>query len=604
MPSIIKRIRVIMPVALYLAGAGYAGVTNTVPWSESFESYPAGLALAGTNGWGADSSGVPVVTNGTGLLAALQSYTNTAGHAYPLAGATHTNVLRLASETTNQLASATTSGVVRVDLMALPGWCAGLPEGRSRNQLAAFVWTNGLLSVWQADTTASPVTNAWLNLTNSPVIGTDNWVRLTFVQDYASHMFQVGVDGRVLTDGRGWSSGGASPGGSWFHMAATNSGGMSRLIAEAAPGYLDDVSASMRQLAWSRSNFVESALDDGSIDNGTPLVVTLSQDTFAGTVGEDLALTGKFTVSGLPSNLVAVARLIDSTSVQVTLANRAAAHQQADSVGNLVMRFTDQAFTLGRSYDVAASVVSGAGIRFNAAPGPYNQVPFTDDFEGYAQGTRVGGLNGWSAVYRADAGSVTNDDVVNTALQAYLSVPRHTYPVSGGHLQTLRVLDEVRNEIHSGATPTVYVDFMMIPVVAVEAEADTNNQIACYVNTNLQVVVWHSNRTSRTCEWLVLSNAPAVSTSAWMRFTFQSDYTRNMYQLRLNEGDPISSPQGWTQGGAAPTGSWFYMAQTQGAMSRFKLTGGGTACLDDVAVRDSLPGNFGGGSPGSVYLFR
>ena len=844
MQSVVRWVGWVGLASLSLAGVAQAVITNTVPWVESFEAYPVGTSLAGVNGWGGDPSAPPVVSGGAEQCASLASYTNTAGRSYPLAGATHTNMLRLAAETTNSLVSATTNGVVTVDVMALPTWCATAPEGRARNQLAVFVGTNGLLSLWHEDRTVSPPSNTWLCLTNSPLIGTDTWVRLTFVQDYTNHMYQVSVDGLPLVDARGWSYGGVSPGGSWFHMAATNSGGMSRFIAEAAPAYLDDLSATMRALSWSRSNFVESVTNNGSIDNSTPLTITLSQDTFTGTVGEDLARSGKFVASGVPSNLVVVARQASSTTVQVTLTNRALAHQQADSVVGLVMRFTDAAFTLGRAYDVAGSVLASGSIGFQDAPvlsygttvfmepiindgsvggttitlagklfnaaqgedlvaahkvtvanlpaglgvqvirgmsasgatlvftgtavnhaakdslsnlslvfgdaaftdgqaaqtvnasrtdlviqfrdprvvsysattfnelsggqmdnrkpvtltlagdtfmgtvgtdfaaagkivvdnlpaglaaqvtlvtasqlsvqltgtapantsadsvsnvvftlqdsaftlqnaasvvnhrksgikvlfndltGIYNLVPFTDNFESYPAGFRVGGSNGWSAVNLPTAGLVTNASAVSAALAGYLAVPRHTYPISGAHSQTLLVSDDLRNEIHSGDLPMVYVDFLMIPSVASEVDADTNNQVACYINTNLQVVVWHSNRTSQTCEWLVLSNAPAVNTSAWMRMTFQCDYSSNMFQLRLNEGDPVMSPQGWTQAGAAPTGSWFYMAQTHGTMSRFKLTGGGALYLDDLAVREALPTDFGGGYPGTVYLFR
>ena len=951
-----------------LASTVHAGVTNVVPWSESFESYPSGVSIVESNGWTAAVQGSILVTNGAGLLSALVSYTNGTGRTYPLVAGSHTNVAELTAESVNNLKSATTNGIATVDFMALPTWSDSDPASQSADQFAVYVWTNGLLTIWHSDYTASPATNGWLNLTNSPVVSTTAWVRLTFVQDYTNHMFQISVDGRPLVDGRGWSYGGASPGGSWFHMAATNNGGMSAFVAEAAPAYLDDLNTTMRSLTWSRVGFSETATNNGTIDNASPLSITLAQDTFTGIAGDDLVLNGKFLVAGLPSNLVAVALLNNSSNVLVSLTNSATASQRANSVSNLVMRFADTAFTLQRAYDVAGSVVtngtitfadapalvysglafsesvnndgtidntspllitltngafagsagedfatnslklqvtgapsglsaevlmlsttqlqvrltgaaspnnvaqdtsslhfafqpgafnlgvvppasvlnastnysvsfldaptlsygvttfqepivndgtvggttitlvnkqfnaaqgedlvathkvtvanlpsglglqitrdasvasatltftgsagshaaansisnlgitfsdsafvggrasdmanasrnnlviqfrdprivtysgttfneltggqidnrrpvtltlsgetysgtigddfvaagklvannlpsglsaqatlvsttqlsvqllgtagnntsadnvsnvvftlqnsafsllnassvvnyqqSGIKVLFNNLTGYFNLVPFADNLESYPAGFRVDGSNGWSATYLADAGIVTNAVAANTALATYMAVPRHTSPVEGPHLQTLYVSDDVNNEVHSGSATNIYVDFMMIAAVAQDPSTDANDELACYVNTNFQVVVWHSNRTSLAAEWLVLSNAPTISTSAWTRFTFQGDYVHNMYQVRLNEGDPISSPQGWTEGGAAPTGTWFYMAQPRGSMSTFKLTGVGSVFVDDFTVRETLPDEFGGGRPGCVYIFR
>lgn len=78
-----------------------------------------------------------------------------------------------------------------------------------------------------------------------------------------------------------------------------------------------------------------------------------------------------------------------------------------------------------------------------------------------------------------------------------------------------------------------------------------------------------------------------------------------MYQIRINEGAPISDPVGWS----APTcgsqpGSWFHMVQTNGTMSAFGIAGIGTGYLDDMTVRTELPDTFGRGVTGSVYTFR
>jgi hypothetical protein len=83
------------------------------------------------------------------------------------------------------------------------------------------------------------------------------------------------------------------------------------------------------------------------------------------------------------------------------------------------------------------------------------------------------------------------------------------------------------------------------------------------------------------------------------------DYTNHLFQLRVNEGDAIADPAGWTwnQGGLVQTGSWFHMVQTNDLMSRMIISGFGTTYLDDFTVRTHLMPGFGG-VRGSIYLIR
>jgi hypothetical protein len=234
-----------------------------------------------------------------------------------------------------------------------------------------------------------------------------------------------------------------------------------------------------------------------------------------------------------------------------------------------------------------------------------NTVPYVEPFEGYPNGFLLAGTNAWTADFYADAAQVTNDAAMNSKLATYLAGT--TPPIQTNHTQTLLVRDNIRTEIHSPTGQLVYVDFLSYPVPMTEVpSSDTNLQCAFYVSTNLKMVIWHRNTTGTPAnEWLALTNSPVINTSCWNRFTVTQDYTNHLFQLRVNEGDAIADPAGWTwsQGGLTQTGSWFHMVQTNDLMSRMIISGFGTTYLDDFTVRTNLMPGFGGVC-GSIYLIR
>ncbi len=954
-----------MLAASCLLGVAHGAITNTVSWSDSFESYASGTSIAGTNGWVSQTAGGGVVTNDTARANLLTNYP-VAGKSYPLPEppTTHTNILQVTAVVANDVQS-TPGGVVSLNFMTLPTWSDTAPVGQTNDQCAFYIGTNGLLAIWHQNRVHNPVTNEWLTLTNSPVIGTNNWARFTLVHDYSNNMFQIRVnEGLPLVDDKGWGYGGTNGVGSWFYMVQTN-GALGALSAEAAQSYLEDVTAYKRSLVWSRSNFTESVTNNGGIDNSTPLTITLALDTFNGLPGDDFVSAGKVIVTNLPAGLSAVARLGSGTNVlSVTLTNRAAVHESADSIGNLGIRLADSAFALGRSWDVtgnqqtnlvisftntpalgysalgfienttnngsidntspllitltngafaglandefvglgrivvanlpaglsaqvkrdtatqlsvrlvgtaaqhntnntvstlqlqfqagafsiggtplssvfnlstnlsivftppsllsylsttftetvtnngsvngttltlanksfnaangedlvpgkvtvahlpsglqlhivrtgaqsatlsftgtadqhaasdsisnlgltfldsafvganAAGVANsslgnlvisyanprtvsygsasfvelavgvidnrspmvitlagdtftgsngqdlsayvsvgnlpqgltaqftrdtatnlsvrlggaavsnassdnvstvsftfldgafaggnsiyvgnyqntGISVTFNDQAESYHFIPFEETFEQYVRGTRISGSNGWYADYSGEAGIVTNDATATARLLDYVRPVARSYPVSGTHTQVLYVQDYLHNNVHSESITNVFVDFlMMMSPVSELPSSNTNDQYACCLTTNNHLVVWHRNVTTATNEWITLSNAPSISTTAWVRLTFESDYTHKMYRVRVNEGSPIVDPRGWSGYGGASTGSWFYMAQTNGSMTTFKVTGEGAAFLEDFTVREALPDIFGKPPTGSVYIFR
>jgi hypothetical protein len=305
-----------MLAASCLLGVANGAVTNTVSWSDSFESYASGTALDGTNGWTSQTAGAGVVTNDTVRANLLTNYP-IAGKSYPLPEppTTHTNILKLAAVVANEVQSAP-GGVVSMNFMTLPTWSDTAPVGQTNDQCAFYIGTNGLLAIWHQNRVHIPVTNEWLMLTNSPVIGTNDWTRFTLVHDYSNKMFQVSVnEDHPLVDDMGWGYGGTNAVGAWFFMVQTN-GALGEIVAEASQAYLEDVTAYKRSLSWSRSNFTESVTNNGGIDNTTPMTITLALDRFNGLPGDDFVAAGKVIVTNLPAGLSAVARLGSSTNVR------------------------------------------------------------------------------------------------------------------------------------------------------------------------------------------------------------------------------------------------------------------------------------------------
>ena len=108
-------------------------------------------------------------------------------------------------------------------------------------------------------------------------------------------------------------------------------------------------------LTFSFSNFVENATyNDGRIDGTTPLLLTLSGDTFTGTDGAEI--TNTVVVSHLPAGLtVSMIRTNSGSNVVVRLLGQATPHASVNAINNLGFAFQDAAFQGGN-----AAVVTGA----------------------------------------------------------------------------------------------------------------------------------------------------------------------------------------------------------------------------------------------------
>ena len=356
-------------------------------------------------------------------------------------------------------------------------------------------------------------------------------------------------------------------------------------------------------LTYSRMTFTE--ISAGYIDNRNPLTITLAGDLFGGADGNEFVGNGWATVTNLPAGLTATLTRDSATQISMRLNGVAAANAPSNSASNVGVTFLAGAFAHAAANLVAGNPMTGISVTFIDDTGFFNVIPFEEPFEAYANGTTLIATNGWTSDYLLEAGTVTNDPVANASLTAYLQ--RHaSLPITGPHTQVLCVQDALRNEIHGPTGSVAYLDFMTVPVAPqYTVDSDTNLQYGFYVSTNQQLVIWHCNTTggSPTNQWLALTNAGPISTSQWVRFTVAQDYANHRFQMRVNEGSPVMDAAGWDDTGTTRPGAWFYMVQTNAAMSRFWISGGGLGYLDDLTVKAALPGMFGQGV-GTIFKFR
>ena len=356
-------------------------------------------------------------------------------------------------------------------------------------------------------------------------------------------------------------------------------------------------------LTYSGDTFVERAA--GYIDNRNPVTITLTGDVFGGMNGDDFVAAGKVMVANAPTGLTAQITRDSDTQLSVQWGGAAMANSNSDTVTNVTFTFLNTAFANALANQVANNPRPGLIIVFTNDSGLFNVMPYEEPFETYSNGTLMAGTNGWSADV-ADAGIVTNDPAVTANEMTYLA-SHSGFPAGGDHRQVLTVEDDIRTEIHSESNLLLYLDFMTRPAPNPNLpDSDTNRQYAFTINTNLQVVIWHQNRSAvpYTNEWLSLAATPAIDTSRWVRFTVAQDYALHRFQIRVNESVPITNAAGWNDAGSGRPGSWFYMVQTNSSMTRFKvLCNGPGAYLDDVTVRKSLTVAFGQRA-GVVFKFR
>jgi len=321
--------------------------------------------------------------------------------------------------------------------------------------------------------------------------------------------------------------------------------------------------------------------------NSSSLTITLAHDTFTGAPGDNFVASNKVSVTHLPVGLTAVITRSSDIQLSVQLTGTAYYNDQANSVTDLTFQFQDTAFNNVAASRVVNALKADLKINFvNDTPFSY-AVPYVEPFEGYARGAwMTQATNGWLAEY-AGAGEVVNTNTVGSWTHAY----QGPVPVTTTHTNELYIQYDIRSEIRSIPGQTVYLDFSVWPAPMVDTpQVSAAMQYAFYVSTNGEFVIWHQKRTGGVTnnELRVLSNAPVIDTNRWLRVTVCQDYSKAMFQVRLNNGEPITDADGWTAPGGTTPGSWFHMVQTNNNMSIFGVVGAGSGYIDDLTVRTNL----------------
>lgn len=134
--------------------------------------------------------------------------------------------------------------------------------------------------------------------------------------------------------------------------------------------------AGPRVIAYSSTVFDEATANDGSIDNSTPMSLTLSWDTFMGNDGDEI--TNNVIVSNMPVGLtLSMVRANSGASATVRLLGNAASHLSGNTIVNLGFAFKDTAFTGGNAATVGNSTVTNLTVHFND-PGIAAQLYYSD----------------------------------------------------------------------------------------------------------------------------------------------------------------------------------------------------------------------------------
>ena len=235
----------------YLFGIqGFAAVaTNSIPYGETFESYPVGYELAATNGWSARFSPMGVVTT--------TLYASTYTGAFPLPG-THLKTFRIDGLVTNTFIATSCSNVWVDMILESKSWTNSTPPSESmltHAQFALCITTNHHVAVWNCLAPPSP-TCAWTELLDTTV-PEDSYVRVTVEMDYVR-------DTTNYFHYRLWVNEVASVTPKiWYAAAKTNWNSLNRITCEGL-FHLDDLSVQTLNPYGSLS-ILASSLGHGSI---------------------------------------------------------------------------------------------------------------------------------------------------------------------------------------------------------------------------------------------------------------------------------------------------------------------------------------------------
>jgi autotransporter-associated beta strand protein len=329
---------------------------HSLPYTESFESYAAGLMLAGIGGWrGAADAGT--VTEDAALLAALRAYAAPVG--LPLRRATHAKAANFFGALTNRLLSATGRSVWCDLMVNLTPMTDGLQSPSPDSQCALAADGQGFLAVWHRDLAGG--TNRWSALAWRAATATAQWVRVTLHLDYATYdavhaarYFRVFADGAEQSAPSGWSAndGAGTPGGPWFALTAGAQGIGEMLFS--GDGAVDDLVVS-----WDRPLIglgPRGTPEWWLADNGLAGGLDLAADEAADADGDGFANWMEYAAGTGPNDAADLLRFTGAPRDPAT--------------GRLTLAVQTMP---GRRYGLLSSGTLGAGAAW--APEPFSLTP-------------------------------------------------------------------------------------------------------------------------------------------------------------------------------------------------------------------------------------
>ena len=240
---------------------GFAAVaTNSIPYGETFESYPVGYELADTNGWSARFSPMGVVTT--------NPYAGTYTGAFPLPGP-HLKTFQIDGLVTNTFIAASHSNVWVDMILESKSWTnSTLPsESMLTNaQFALCITTNHHVAVWNC--LAPPaLACAWTELLDTDV-PEGSYARVTVEMDYVR-------DTTNYFHYRVWVNEVASVTPKiWYAAAKTNWNSLNRITCEGL-FQMDDLSV-QTMTPFGPLSIIASSLGHGFIVPAGTITVPLS----------------------------------------------------------------------------------------------------------------------------------------------------------------------------------------------------------------------------------------------------------------------------------------------------------------------------------------
>ena len=147
------------------------GTNNLVPYADSFESYPNGFSLVGTNDWYASSAGVAIVTATNDTYAGI----------FPIPGP-HLQMLGINGAVTNRFCPSYYTNLW-MDMIVQASTPTNPVPALTNVSFAVGIMTNGQLAVWNCTNPPAPG-NGWTPLQDVN-LGSNQFFRLTIGVNYA-----------------------------------------------------------------------------------------------------------------------------------------------------------------------------------------------------------------------------------------------------------------------------------------------------------------------------------------------------------------------------------------------------------------------------------